>query len=349
MTGPNRLTRPGMRWGSARLRVPLLVVLCWLASVTPALATILDEPESLTEGSDGVVRVHFDVRIQYQRHAPTGSADLVEVFFQIIGTNLTLAPGVEEVVRTPEHGRVPAVTISYPIQPQPGNVAPIKKIILRFSRKVTFRVRGGPTDQSIDGVFPGLAGVAPPRCPAPPTRSAAAAACAAARSGGANNRGRTAGTRGARHRDRQAGARAAGSGQGSAGRGQERGGDQPAEPAAAAAAEQVFAGRPGADRRGARAGRSERAGPQGVRAVPEAVPPRRGRHPRSAAVGEPGAAACPGVVGGHHRACGAAAGTEVRTDRQLVAVLLRRPDAGEHDVPEYPDHGQSADAELDHP
>ncbi len=151
-----------MRWGSARLRVPLLGVLCWLAAVTPALATILDEPESLTEGSDAVVRVHFDVRIQYQRHAPTGSADLVEVFFQIIGTNLTLSPGVEEVVRTPERSRVPAVTISYPIQPQPGNVGPIKKIILRFSRKVTFRVRGGPTDQSIDVVFPGLAGVAPP-------------------------------------------------------------------------------------------------------------------------------------------------------------------------------------------
>ena len=53
MTGPNRPTRPGMRWGSARLRVPLLGVLCWLAAVTPALATILDEPESLTEGSDG--------------------------------------------------------------------------------------------------------------------------------------------------------------------------------------------------------------------------------------------------------------------------------------------------------
>src|SRR5258708_5286478 len=87
MTGPNRPPRPGMRWGSARLRVPLLVVLCWLASVTPALATILDEPESLTEGSDAVVRVHFDVRIQDQRHAPPGPAEVGEVFFQINGTD----------------------------------------------------------------------------------------------------------------------------------------------------------------------------------------------------------------------------------------------------------------------
>ena len=162
MTRPNRRTRPGMRWGLTCLRAPLVAALCWLAAPTPALATILDEPESLTEGSDAVVRVHFDVRVQYQRHAPTGTADLVEVFFQIVGTDLTLSPGVEEQVKTPENGRVPAVTITYPVQPEPGNVGRVKKIIVRFSRKVTFKVRAGPTDQSIDLVFPGLAGVAPP-------------------------------------------------------------------------------------------------------------------------------------------------------------------------------------------
>jgi tetratricopeptide (TPR) repeat protein len=151
-----------MRLGLTLLRVPLLAALCWLAALTPALATILDEPESLTEGSDAVVRVHFDVRVQYQRHAPTGTADLVEVFFQIVGKDLTLSPGVQEQVRTPENGRVPAVTIDYPVQPEPSNVARVKKIVVHFSRKVTFKVRGGPTDQSIDLVFPGLAGVAPP-------------------------------------------------------------------------------------------------------------------------------------------------------------------------------------------
>lgn len=143
-------------------RVLLLAALTWIAVATPALAAILDEPESLTEGSDAVVRVHFDVRVQYQRHAPTGTADLVEVYFQIVAGNPTQGPGVEEQVSTPEHDRVPAVTISYPVQAQPSNAAQIKKIIVRFSKKVTFKVRGGPTDQSIDLVFPGLAGVAPP-------------------------------------------------------------------------------------------------------------------------------------------------------------------------------------------
>jgi len=146
--------------GLTLLRVQLAVL--YLTTVAPAFAAILDEPESLTEGSDAVVRVHFDVRVQYQRHVPTGTADLVEVYFQIIGANVTPTPGVEEQVSTPEHGRVPAVTISYPVQSQSGATAPVKKIIVRFSSKVTFKVRGGPTDQSIDLVFPGLAGVAPP-------------------------------------------------------------------------------------------------------------------------------------------------------------------------------------------
>lgn len=160
MTGLSQ-THRGMRWGWARLCTQWVAALGWLAAVTPALAAILDEPESLTEGSDAVVRVHFDVRVQYQRHAPTGTADLVEVFFQIVGPNLTLSPGVQEQVKTPEHDRVPAVTITYPIQPDPGNLTLVKRITVQFSRRVTFKVRGGPTDQSIDLVFPGLAGVAP--------------------------------------------------------------------------------------------------------------------------------------------------------------------------------------------
>jgi len=148
------------RCGAILLPVLALAAACWLAPITPARAAILDEPENLTEGSDAIVRVHFDVRVLYQRHAPTGTADLTEVFFQIVGTDLTATPGTEERVSAPEHGRVPAVTISYPVQP--GTQGQVKKIIVRFSRQVTFKVRAGPTDQSIDLVFPGLAGVAPP-------------------------------------------------------------------------------------------------------------------------------------------------------------------------------------------
>jgi tetratricopeptide (TPR) repeat protein len=106
-----------------------------------------------------VVRVHFDVRVQYQRHAPTGSSDLVEVFFQIIGAAPPAGPPLQERVKTPENGRVPEVTVTYPVQ---ADTSPIKKIVVHFSRKVTFKVRAGPTNQSIDLVFPGLAGVAPP-------------------------------------------------------------------------------------------------------------------------------------------------------------------------------------------
>lgn len=159
MTRLHGRTRGARRWGLTFLS--LLAALYTIAFSAPAVAAVLDEPESLTEGSDAVVRVHFDARVQYQRHAPTGSSDLVEVFFQAFGQSpQTATQGVGEEVRVPEHGRVPEVTVSYPAQP--GAQAQVKKIIVRFSRKVTFKVRGGPTDQSIDIVFPGLAGVAPP-------------------------------------------------------------------------------------------------------------------------------------------------------------------------------------------
>jgi hypothetical protein len=160
MTRLGGRTHRARRCGAAFLPTLALAAACWLVALAPAHAAILDEPESLTEGSDAVVRVHFDVRVQYQRHAPTGTADLTEVFFQIVGTDLTVTPGVEEKVGTAERGRVPAVSISYPVQP--ATQGQVKKIQVRFSRQVTFKVRPGPTNQSIDIVFPGLAGVAPP-------------------------------------------------------------------------------------------------------------------------------------------------------------------------------------------
>jgi tetratricopeptide (TPR) repeat protein len=151
-------TQQVRQWGTTLLLA--LALLCSLVLMATARAAVLDEPESLTEGSDAIVRVHFDVRVQYQRHAPTGTADLTEVFFQTVGQQQTATGTVEERVSTPEHGRVPALTVTYPVQP--GAQGQVKKIVVHFSRKVTFRVRAGPTDQSIDIVFPGLAGVPPP-------------------------------------------------------------------------------------------------------------------------------------------------------------------------------------------
>jgi hypothetical protein len=140
--------------------VCLLAALCTIAIPALAIAANLHDAESLTEGSDAVVRVHLDGRVQYQRHAPHGTADLVEVFFLTFGPDQIARPGVEEQVKVPEHGRVPEVTVSYPVRPGAQNQ--VRKIIVRFARKVTFKVRGGPTHQTIDIVFPGLAGVAPP-------------------------------------------------------------------------------------------------------------------------------------------------------------------------------------------
>jgi hypothetical protein len=140
--------------------VLLRAALCAIAMPAPAIAAIFGELESLTEGSDAVIRVHLDARIRYERHATSGTADLVEVFFQTSGQDQMAGPSVEKQFKAPGHGRVPEVTITYPVKF--GAQGQAKKIIVRFARKVTFKVRGGPTDQSIDIVLPGLAGVPPP-------------------------------------------------------------------------------------------------------------------------------------------------------------------------------------------
>ena len=156
----NGQTHRAPRRGLTLLRGPLLATLAWLAMAVPARAALLDEPESLTEGSDAVVRVHFDVRVQYQRHVPTGTADLIEVYFQIIGANVTPAPGVEEQVSTPEHGRVPAVTISF----NPLAAAVLGALVL--GEEITLRLMAG-----LAGVVAGIViAYWPARLPEPPPR-----------------------------------------------------------------------------------------------------------------------------------------------------------------------------------
>lgn len=132
-----------------------------LAFSTPAGAATLDEPESLIDGADAIVRIHFDVRVQYQRHVPTGTGDRTEIFFQLIGTAENQGSGIVESVTAPQQGKIPTVTLTYPVQI--GSAS--KKLIAQFSQKLAFKVRSGPTNQSIDIVFPGLmsaAAAAPP-------------------------------------------------------------------------------------------------------------------------------------------------------------------------------------------
>ena len=128
-----------------------------------AHAEILAETEVRQVQDDTVVRIQFATRVQLIRFAPQTSSDFIEIFFQPFGP-------IDELTRSEETrfvrgvGTVPNVTVTYPF-PQVGQP---RRIVVRFNSRVSFRVRQGPSSNSIDVV---LFGVSPqaqaPRPPAP--------------------------------------------------------------------------------------------------------------------------------------------------------------------------------------
>src|SRR5512134_1015930 len=117
--------------------LPALGLAC-LALIWPlsAGADTLGQLEVLAEGQDAVIRIGFNVRVQYLRHAPTDDGDLLQIFFQVIGDGE--GPSVvEEFRRSKPNPLTPGFTVTYPLQP--GQI--VKKLIIRFKKPVKFTVR----------------------------------------------------------------------------------------------------------------------------------------------------------------------------------------------------------------
>lgn len=115
----------------------------WIAGVLAAFVTlavdaqILDTVEVSAEGANAVVRIRFNVLIQYLRHAPTSNGSTIQAFFQITAADETAISVVEEERRPPPSDLVPRVRVVYPSQ-APGVQ---RRIEIMFERPVTFRLR----------------------------------------------------------------------------------------------------------------------------------------------------------------------------------------------------------------
>ncbi len=118
-----------------------------------AQAQALDEVRLISSGPDAVLQVRFNVRVQYQRHAPLAASDLLEIYFQILGNDEALTRPIEESISTPGKDPAPGATVTFPVQ----TGLPVKKVVVRLGRKVEFRVRAGAGNQLIEIVLPGLA------------------------------------------------------------------------------------------------------------------------------------------------------------------------------------------------
>jgi hypothetical protein len=138
------------RAGSAALGLGIAFAIALPGS---AHAQALDGVRLVGEGEDAALQIRFNVRVQYQRHAPLEASDLIEIYFQILGGDEALTRPIEENIVAKESAPAPGATVTYPVQ----TGLPVKKIVVHLTQKVKFRVRAGSSNQLIEVVFPGLA------------------------------------------------------------------------------------------------------------------------------------------------------------------------------------------------
>ena len=139
-------------------------MLALAALCRPAHAQAIDEVRLVNDGSDAVLQIRFNVRVQYQRHAPLEASDVIEIYFQILGGDESLTRPIEESVSVSAQDPAPGARVTYPVQ----SGLPVKKIIVRLDRKVNFRVRAGKSNQLLEVIMSGLAGKNAQAALAPP-------------------------------------------------------------------------------------------------------------------------------------------------------------------------------------
>ncbi len=103
-----------------------------------ASAQLLDSVEVTTDGTNALVRIKFQVLVQYIRHVPANEGSLIQVYFQITARGEDPTRGVvEEQRRSNPTDLVPALTVTYPAQA----AAQLRRIDVRFASPVRFRLR----------------------------------------------------------------------------------------------------------------------------------------------------------------------------------------------------------------
>ena len=165
----------GLRWEHKacwRYRLALLLLLLTLTwfglfYASTALADTLADVEARLEGTDLVVRVKFNVLVQYLRHAPQDSGELIEIYFQILSNDESRSSVVEEFRKIQPSARTPGITVIYPLQVTSVQ----KRILVKFAKPVRFSVRPVADRRSIEIVVAGqVPAKAPVAAPPPETK-----------------------------------------------------------------------------------------------------------------------------------------------------------------------------------
>ena len=131
-----------MLWSTgvrARVRRVLVAVAGCVAFAAGSAtgAQVLDSVDVALEGSNAVVRIRFNVQIQYLRHAPQSRGATIQAFFQITAADEGAASIIEEERRPPPNELFPGLRVVYPTQAP----AVQRRIEIVFNAPVEFRLR----------------------------------------------------------------------------------------------------------------------------------------------------------------------------------------------------------------
>jgi hypothetical protein len=148
------------------------LALAAILTLTPnkASADYLDNVEVESQGETTIVRVRFNIGVQYQRHVPETPGDTLQIFLRQTSDAGVRAPVSDESRSVRESELAPAIVVTYPFQ----NGVPTKRLSVKFAKSVRFKVRQGIDPHSIEIVLQPTAVAKPatPVSPAPPARFA---------------------------------------------------------------------------------------------------------------------------------------------------------------------------------
>jgi tetratricopeptide (TPR) repeat protein len=142
-----------------------------LFGAQPARADHLDDVEVLHAGANTIIRINFNVQVQYLRHVPEREGDLVQIFLRVLSSDAA-PPITDETWTTPASQYSPRFTVTYPLQVG----VQTRRLLVQFSSKVRFLARQGRDSRSIEMVLLQVEQVAktpPPPLPAPEPKSSA--------------------------------------------------------------------------------------------------------------------------------------------------------------------------------
>lgn len=171
----NPMTPSRRHHGIRPLRTHLLAAVLAL-SAAQAHAELMDDIEVRREGNNAVVQINMATPVNLQRFTASRSNDLTQAYYQVRRRELTnleqlVVQGERRVVRV---DGLPDITIAdEPVRPdllQDAN----RRLVIRFSKGVKFKVRTGKGDRALeivlDGLGPMVKGVVLPKAPAQPAQ-----------------------------------------------------------------------------------------------------------------------------------------------------------------------------------